>query len=161
MYYTIETTSSRIGHPSDLQKAVIGFATYEEAERYAEKHNMSVRSFFRKDGWNLWARDRHTFQAFQLHASDFSEDYQHYNWNEADQYWRDVNAEAEERLEFDGWTQSQAFEYLAKCEKVRNEIAKLKEGQFACVYNNEVCEVHERETMEYHHDGTTYAIGCV
>lgn len=38
MYYTIETTSSRIGYPSNLQKAVIGFATYEEAERYAEKH---------------------------------------------------------------------------------------------------------------------------
>ena len=159
--YEIETTTNRTGYPSELKKAVIGFDTYEEAEAYAEEHDMSIESFFQKDGWSLWARDGYPLHAFQLHASDFSDDYRQYNWCDAERFMEEAMEELAELKEYDDWTEEQVEDYLEKARKVRDEISKLKEGQFACVYDNYVFAVYECETMQYYHDGTTYAIGCI
>ncbi len=159
--YEIETTTNRTGYPSELKKAVIGFDTYEEAEAYAEEHDMSIESFFQKDGWSLWARDGYPMQAFQLHASDFSDDWRHYEFGAADRFWEETLQEVDELKEYDDWTDEQVEEYLEAAKKVRDKIEALNPGEFACVYDNYVFAVYDQETMQYHHDGTTYAIGCI
>lgn len=164
MFYdieTIQTTSDRNGYPRELKYATIGFETFEEAEEYAKENDMTVRSFYKKDGWSLWTRDGFPLKAFQLQASDFSDDYRQYNWCDAERFWEEAQEEAVELKEFDDWSDEQIEDYLEKAREVCKEIAKLKEGQFACVYDNNIYAVYDLETMNYSHDGTTYAIGCI
>lgn len=164
MFYdieTIQTTSDRNGYPRELKYATIGFETFEEAEEYAKENDMTVCSFYKKDGWSLWARDGYPLHAFQLHASDFSDDWRHYEFGAADRFWEETLQEVDELKEYDDWTDEQVEEYLEAAKKVRDKIAALNPGEFACVYDNYVFAVYDQETMQYHHDGTTYAIGCI
>lgn len=161
MYYTIETTSNRNGYPTNLKEAVIGFETYEEAQEYARENGMEICSFFKKQGWDLWVREGYIANAFQLNASMFSDDYSHYDWNDGERYMEEAKQQVADFKEYDGWEDERCQEYLEECEQCRDEIDNLQEGEFACVANNQVCEVYKLHCMEYSHDGTTHVIGCI
>ena len=56
----IDTSSARNGYPQQLQQAIIGFDTFEDAEMLAEEHGLSIAIFSKLDGWGIWYRtNRH------------------------------------------------------------------------------------------------------
>lgn len=52
----IDTTSEKNGYPSNIEKAIVGFSTFEAAENFAKKYNLCTGIFYSRDGWNFWAR---------------------------------------------------------------------------------------------------------
>lgn len=52
----IETTSERNGYPANLKYAIIGFNSFEEAEKIAKDNNLSIEIFTKNDGWQLYYR---------------------------------------------------------------------------------------------------------
>lgn len=48
----IDTTSARNGYPQDLQKAIIGFDTFEQAEKLAKETGLRIEFFQQHDGWD-------------------------------------------------------------------------------------------------------------
>ena len=52
----IETTSAMNGYPQSLKKALIGFQSFEEAERIASEYGLSIEIFTKRDGWQLYYR---------------------------------------------------------------------------------------------------------
>ena len=76
----IETTSQRNGYPTSLTLAIIGFENFEEAKTIASKHDLSIESFTKKEGWNLWYRTGNTmYEAIKNQPSDFNDDYSEYS----------------------------------------------------------------------------------
>jgi len=56
----IETTVGMNGYPKCIRGAIIGFETFEEAEKLAKEHGLCIRTFFKRDGWQLYQRDSNT-----------------------------------------------------------------------------------------------------
>lgn len=52
----IDTTSAMNGYPQCLKKAIIGFDSFEEADKLAKENGLSIEIFTKRDGWNLWYR---------------------------------------------------------------------------------------------------------
>ena len=62
----ITTTSARNGYPQRLKRAIIGFDTFEDAEKLAHENGLSIEYFSKRDGWCLWYRERsHAFAPFE------------------------------------------------------------------------------------------------
>ena len=72
----IETTSQANGYPSNLKYAIIGFETFEDAEKLANEHDLEIESFKKRDGWQLWARaGNRVYKPFKNSAADFGDNY--------------------------------------------------------------------------------------
>ena len=52
----VDTTSAMSGYPQSLKKALIGFDSFEEAERIAGEYGLSIETFTKRDGWQLYYR---------------------------------------------------------------------------------------------------------
>lgn len=72
----IETTSAMNGYPQSIKKALIGFESFEQAERVAEEYGLSIEYFTKRDGWQLYYRtnDR-AYSAIEVSADEYGDDY--------------------------------------------------------------------------------------
>lgn len=83
----IQTTAGMNGYPQQLQDAIIGFDTFEEAEKLAKENGLSIEVFTKRDGWDLWYRTGNTaWEAFERSCEDYGEDYAQYANDEAEDY---------------------------------------------------------------------------
>lgn len=96
----IETTSGWNGYPQGLQKAIIGFDSFEQADELAKKNGLSIECFTKRDGWNLWYRTGNKeWEPFERsadeygdNASEFSnEDLEEFYENEVQPFVSDFN----------------------------------------------------------------------
>lgn len=51
----VSVTSASNGYPQNVQLALIGFDTFEQAEDVANANGLTIVSLYKRDGWNLWA----------------------------------------------------------------------------------------------------------
>ena len=76
----IETTSESNGYLRNLKFAITGFYTFEQAQELADKYNLSIQSFEKRDGWQLWYRTGVTmYSAFENSAEAYGCDYSEEN----------------------------------------------------------------------------------
>lgn len=76
----IEVTTGTNGYPRGLHGAVIGFDSYDEAEKVAKVYGGEVVEFHRRDGWQLWESRGYAFGAYDIDDimnlhEDIDEDY--------------------------------------------------------------------------------------
>lgn len=72
----IDTTNSINGYPMNLQRVIIGFDSFEQAEKLAKEYGLSIEYFTKRDGWSLWFRlGRKAFEPFERSAEEYGDDY--------------------------------------------------------------------------------------
>lgn len=61
-----EITSGSNGYPSNLRGAVVGFASYEQAEQIASLYGVEVVSLRRRDGWQFYESQGCAYEDYDM-----------------------------------------------------------------------------------------------
>lgn len=152
----ITTTTGRNGYPEHLSGAVIGFETWEEAEALARKEGLVIKTFVKRDGQQLWNRERGvTFHPMRVHASDYGDDYGELCGADVDSFFED---EVKPLLD-----SCDSFDDLKTCisnkEELLDKLELLDDDQTIITRCGDYYETINNELMEWCYDGTTWAIG--
>ena len=154
----IETTSQANGYPSNLKYAIIGFETFEDAEKLANEHDLEIESFEKRDGWQLWARaGNRVDEPFKNSADDYGDDYSEFNGGEMSEEVF-IADEVLPRLEsFDNFEDLESF--IKSKKEVFEEIEKAGVHQKVITYMGDYCETIDTESMYFYHDTRHFVIG--
>lgn len=154
----ISTTDSANGYPSNEMQAIIGFDNYEQAEELAEKNNLSVEVFIKRDGNDFWFRTGNkAYEAFERESADYGEDCTTYTKEDVEKYYTNeiegMLSDFEDLDELSAFVDSHKAIYAA--------LKNLKDGELLIVCNGEVCDTVQQTTMSYSNDSHMYAIGLI
>lgn len=154
----VDTTSESTGYPKNIKRAIIGFETMEEAQEYAEKYNLSIETFRKRDGWNLWYRtgDR-AYEPFTRSAEDFGDDYMMYTANDEENYYLTEVKDAVS--DFDNFDDIEQF--LKERREVYDAICMLTGDEVVITERGVLSEVIPLHTMNYSYDTYHHAIGLI
>ena len=144
----ISTTDSQNGYPHNEMQAVIGFDSFEQAEELAEKNNLSVEIFTKRNGND---------EAFERESADYGAGCDTYTKEDAEKYYAN---EIEGMLsEFEDLDELSAFVDSHKA--IYTAIKNLKDNELLVVCDGEVCDTVQQTTMSYSNDSRMYAIGLI
>lgn len=153
----IETVDNGNGYPSGIEGAIIGFDNFEQAERLAERYNLSTYEFFKKDGWQLWARKGNVYSPFENGSSDYGDDY--------DEFGKMTESEFVEEWVKPLFPDCSSFDEIKKIisekEELFAEIESLGEGEIVIAKNGEYYETIDKVSMSFYHDTKHYVIGVL
>ena len=154
----IETTSEPNGYPRNLRKAIIGFENFEQVEELAEKHNLSIELFERRDGWDLWARRGMIHKPFDMANIYVEEGYDFYKNMSFEEFCEreDVHGQLKECADFD-----EMSAWLESYRDLFEEIESLKEGEILIKDNDGNTFVSKEYAMQYSYDTHNYTIGLI
>lgn len=150
----VETTSGWNGYPSQLQHAIVGFNTFEEAEVFAEEHSMELIHLKKRDGWDLWERGNTAWNAY-----DMMPNYDNDNNTVMYNYQEDITEEVKDYI-----SGLDEFEEIAKAvetyKEINEKIEDLEEDEILLVHNGSL-EVIKKEAMSYCEDVYHYTIAAI
>ena len=154
----ISTTDSQNGYPHNEMQAIIGFDSFEQAEELAEKNNLSVEVFIKRDGNDFWFRTGNkAYEAFERESADYGEDCTTYTKEDVEKYYTNeiegMLSDFEDLDELSAFVDSHKAIYAA--------LKNLKDGELLIVCNGEVCDTVQQTTMSYSNDSHMYAIGLI
>lgn len=154
----IETTVNMTGYPEALQKAIIGFDTFEQAEELAKENGLSIEAFKQHDGWDLWYRTGCQMgEAFLRSAEDFGDDYRGYTKEDLeDFYLNEVQPMVSDFEDFDSLRS-----FLNMEEKIKDEIEEAEDDEIVITCCGEYYDTIKERPMAYHLDAHSYAIGLI
>lgn len=158
----IDTTSECNGYPRNIQKAIVGFETFEEAEELAKKHNLRIEVFKSQDGWNFWYRTGNAaFEPFEREEEDFGDDYFLYEpWQAKNFFKEEVYPRLADETDFDD-----AEEKMEKFRELYDEICALNDDEAVLVENTSsgpnVIKTISLHSMGYSYDSHNYVIGLI
>ena len=155
----VETTKGSNGYPERLGKAVTGFDDFAEAEAFADEFGGSVVKLWKKHGWQLWTNAWRVYDAFNLDASWFGDNYECFD--DCGKYWEI------ERERFAKWVSKSknpfAFdEELQRIQEIYEAIEYLGENEQVLInWEGESFEVIKKKAMRYDIDCTIGIIAVV
>lgn len=154
----IDTTSAMNGYPEDLKPALIGFDSYEDAERVAKEYGLSVEIFTKRDGWQLYYRTgNRAYSPIEVLAEDYGDDYMSFTSSDYDGFYEN---EVQERIsEFKTFDDVEQF--LEAKKKIYEAIEDLEEDEMVITYRGEYYETVKRYTMSRYYDTKTTVIGVI
>lgn len=156
-FEVIETTSEANGYPRNLKKALIGFENFEQAEQLAERYDLSIETFKKRDGWQLWHREGRAWGPIEPSEEDFGDDYMTFTSKDYEDFYdNEVNPFISE---FDNFEAVQDF--LDKKRKIYEAIEDLDDNEMVLTYQGEFLEVIKKSTMTFSEDSKTWAIGLI
>jgi len=153
-----ESTSGSNGYPSNIKGIIIDFENFEDAENLAEKHNLSVEYFQKKDGWQLWERTgNQAHEPMKNSSDDYGDNYsQLEKMNEKVFY----ESEVKDSLEnFDNLEDLQNF--LSKKQELFEEIENMEVDEIVITCQGEYYETIKKESMYFTHDTNHVTIGLI
>lgn len=154
----IDTTSAMNGYPEDLKPALIGFDSYEDAERVAKEYGLSVEIFTKRDGWQLYYRTgNRAYSPIEVLAEDYGDDYMSFTSSDYDGFYEN---EVQERIsEFKTFDDVEQF--LEAKKKIYEAIEDLEDDEMVITYQGEYYETVKRYTMSRYYDTKTTVIGVI
>ena len=154
----IDATSSITGHPERLQKAIIGFDTFDQAEELAKENGLSIEIFNQHDGWDLWYRTGCTaYEPFRRSAEDFGDDYSEFSKCDLEDFYEnEVQPMVSDFESFDALRR-----FLDQKEKIQDEIEDAEDDEIVITCCGEYYDTIKEHTMSYHYDAHSYAIGLI
>lgn len=154
----IETTTGMNGYPKCIRGAIIGFATFEEAENVAKEHGLCIRTFFKRDGWQLYQRDSNTtHRPLHITASDYGDDYSQLETSDRRHFFKDeVKPFLEDMESFDDLRK-----FVSQKEIIFEKLENIDDGQIVITYCGAYYETIDRELMEWSNDSKTWVIGVM
>lgn len=154
----IETTSERNGYPAHLKKAIIGFDTFEEAEKIARENHLSIEIFTKRDGWQLYYRTGNSaFEPFRNSASDYGDDYDEFSSEDIDGFYEnEVKSFVEDFDDFDSLSS-----FIDTKKRVFEELGMIDDDEIVITYEGRYCETIKKTSMRFYHDTKTKVIGLI
>ena len=127
-------TNAWLVNCSNGDDALIRFDSFEEAERIANKYDLEIELFTRKDGQD-WKRTYDVaYEPMEISAADFGETALEYSRDYADNFFEDeMKSLLEEMMDDDNTTAEDIFKYIESCKRLYDEIVKLKEDEIVIV----------------------------
>ena len=153
----IETTDKSNGYPSNLKGAIIGFENFKQAEEIAEKYNLEISCFEKKDGWHFYYRTgANMYQAFTNSSSDYGDNYSEIpKIDEEDFIENEVRWFLEDNLK--SFEQIESF--LSAKKEIWKEVDKMEEDEIVITYEGNYYETIKKESMYFYHDTKHFVIG--
>lgn len=156
--HVIETTSAMNGYPQDLKKALIGFDTYEQAEKVAEIYGLSIEYFTKRDGWQLYYRTgNHAYSAIEVSAEDYGDNYRSFTSSDYDGFYK--NEVKDIVGNFENFDELDAF--LETKRRIFEEIEDLEDDEMVITRDGEYYETIKCVTMSHYYDTKTTVIGVI
>lgn len=154
----IDTTSAMNGYPQCLKRAVIGFDTFEEADKLAKEKGLSIEIFTKRDGWNLWYRtgDK-AWEPFERSAEEYGDDKREFSEGDLEGFYE--NEVQPFVLDFADFASLRSF--LDNKEKIYDEIEEAEDDELVITLDGNYYETIKKTTMEYEYDTHHYAIGLI
>lgn len=154
----IETTSGMNGYPRNLKEALIGFDSFEQAERVANKHGLSIEIFEKRDGWQLYSRTGRTaYEEIKVSAEEYGDDYSSFISSDLEEFYE--NEVKPMIAEFESFEQVEDF--LEKKKKICEAIEDLDENEIVITYRGEYFDTVHQTTMSFSYDSKTTVIGLI
>lgn len=150
----IETTTGRNGYPENIQGAIIGFETYNQAEEIADKYGLDIELFKTRYGWQFWERCGRFFGPMEISSEDYGDDF--YQYNDADDVLDDLKNQVPYMDSID--------EIISNAENAREIIEALndcKPGEIVITCTGRYYETVKQETMRWDYDSEVFAIGVI
>ena len=154
----IDTTAARNGYPERLQRAIIGFDTFEDAETLAEEHGLSIEIFSKLDGWGIWYRtSNHAWEAFERSSDEYGDDYRQYSKDDLESFYV---CEVQPIVDsFDDFASLRGF--LDKMEEIRDKIEDADDDELVLATCYGYYDTIKKTTMSYCYDTVHFAIGLI
>lgn len=154
----VETTSASNGYPRELKYALVGFETYEDAERVAKKYGMSIEYFTKHEGWDLYYRTGNkAYSAIEVTAEDYGEDYQSFTSSDLEDYYE--NQVKGVISEFEDFATVESF--LADQKEIFEEIENLDDGEMVLTCQGRYYKTVQQHTMRCINDTKITVIGLI
>ena len=154
----ITTTSARNGYPQRLQLALIGFDTFEDAEKLAHEKGLSIELFTKRDGWCLWYRTGiHKLAPFERSGEEYGDEYRQYSKEDLDGFY--MNEVQPSVCAFDDFASLRCF--LNMMEDIRYRIEDADDDEIILATCGGFYGTIKKTTMEYRFDTHHFAIGLI
>lgn len=153
----VETTSAHNGYPENLEPALIGFNTWEEAEAFAEENGLILCELHKRDGWQLWGRGNQVIEPFNITYEDYGDNYDVIGKDRASSYY-------EEEIkpiisEFDSLDDLEDF--IDKKRVVVDELENMEDDEAVVTYCGVYDSTIKPKCMEWGFDTHNYVIGAM
>ena len=145
------------GYTSGIRDGIVGFATFEEAEKFAKEHDLFLCTFHKRDGWHMYERAGEPYGPISVTSNDYGDDYDHFGVERLEDFF---DTEVKPMLD-----SCESFEDLEKvismAREVYDELQMADESQWVITCHGRYYETVEKETVKWSHDTHTWEIGVV
>ena len=133
----IDTTSAMNGYPQCLKRAVIGFDTFQEADKLAKENGLSIEIFPKRDGWNLWySTGDKAWEPFERSADEYGDNYRGFSNEDLEDFYE--NEVLPFVSDFNDFASLRSF--LDNKEKIHDKIEEADDDELVITsegnYNN-------------------------
>lgn len=149
----VSVTSALNGYPQNVQLALIGFDSFDQAEDVANANGLTIVSLYKRDGWKLWAEQGAACGPIKLSAEDYGCDYMSY-----DSSWDEDDLADDLRGAIDGIEElDDIFTIVDFYKKLKEELDDISEDEqvIARMYDADTIEIIKKETMSWHDDANS------
>lgn len=154
----IETTSERNGYPSHLRYAIIGFDSFEQAEKLANENNLQIEFFKKRDGWQLyWRTGNSAYEPIEISADDFGDNYSSFSKSDLDDYY-----ENEIKPFLNGFENIKDLEKFIKTQKeIIEKIEDTDDDEIVITGYRQYYDTFKKYSMSFSFDTHTTVIGLI
>lgn len=154
----IATTSAKNGYPQSLKRAIIGFDTFENAEKLAHENGLSIEIFTKRDGWCLWYRTgNHALAPFERSFEEYGDEYHQYSKDDLEGFY--MNEVQPSVCAFDDFASLRCF--LNIMEEIRDRIEDADDDEIILATYGGYYDTIKKSTMSYCYDTHHFAIGLI
>ena len=154
----IKTTTDKNGYPKDLQNALVGFDTFEEAQDVAEEYGLRITTFIRKAGHELYYRNNNTtYEPLHIRAEDYGDDYKVFGINHHKNYYK--NEVRPYLSDFDNI--DDLMDFVSAQEDIISALDDISRNELVIVRDGEYYETIERKTMRWDNEEELVVIGVI
>lgn len=154
----ITTTSNGNGYPQRLQRAIVGFDTFEDAEKLANENGLSIEIFTKRDGWCLWYRTgNHALAPFERSFEEYGGEYRQYSKDDLEGFY--MNEVQPSVCAFDDFESLRCF--LDIMEEVHDRIEDADDDEIILASFGGYYDTVKKTTMSYCYDTHHFAIGLI
>lgn len=154
----VSTTTGVNGYPQNVNYALIGLDDFQQAETLVKKYPfLEIVTLHKRDGWHLWNfKERNTYQAMQVEASWYGDDYEILSGS-SEEYFNDYVMPNINTM----YNMDELECFIAYHKKIMEYLDDLQEGCSLVLCNGQYHDEIKKETMRWNHDVHTYEIAIV
>ena len=156
----IATTGGRNGYPTDWRDAIIGFISFEDAEKCAEKFDGVIKLLHKKDGWGAFERRCNVYSPMEITSDYFGDDYQIYDklhYNDEEEF---IQEEIVPILS--SASSFESIEILIEDKKdIWKHLLNSTDNEIVVTYHDGYYSTELKNPMRFYHDTNEYEIGVV
>lgn len=157
-----ESTNGSNGYPSNIKGIIIGFDKFEDAEKLAEEHNLTIEMFKKKDGWQLWERTGNkAHEPMKNSAEDYGDNYSQLEKMSEEVFIKNEVSETLKYLIEDGADFDTIEDFIKDKRKLFNEIDNMEDDEIVITYQGDYYETIKKESMYWAHDTKHITIGLI